>query len=420
MRVKPSSGRALASALLISTLLGSVSLTAPAAAQTQIDVILPMTGPTAGTGELFKNGVDFAFSEINDAGGVHGQRVAPRILDDAGTTQGGTDRVRQAISGGARIILQGGGSAVAAAVSADVKRWNERNPDKPVLLIMMGAEAASLTKKDCHFYAFRTSTNADMRVKALAKALSENGRLGTKVFAINQDYSWGREMDQAVKENAGVYKYEVVGSVLHDVSKIQDFSPYVERIRESGAETVVTGNWARDLLLLMQSVASANLKAKFATVFLDEKGNIASAGKAALGSYVATPFVAEAGGAEGEAYLKKFNDKTGANPVSAGNNAVIAIRLLGRAMNTVSAGDATNPTALALTLETAKSPWIHGEVSIRAEDHQLRLPLVVAEVSTDAKYKVDGTDMGLKPVKVLSAAETEVPPDGSCRMQRPK
>jgi branched-chain amino acid transport system substrate-binding protein len=59
-----------------------------------------------------------------------------------------------------------------------VKRWNERNPDNPVLLIMMGAEAAQLTKKDCHFYAFRTSTNADMRVKALVKALSENNRLG--------------------------------------------------------------------------------------------------------------------------------------------------------------------------------------------------------------------------------------------------
>lgn len=398
----------------------STMLASPAIAQLAIDVILPMTGPTAGTGELFKNGIDFAFSEVNDAGGIHGKKITPRILDDGGTTQGGTDRVRQAVAGGAKIILQGGGSAVAAAISADVKRWNERNPENPVLLIMMGAEAAALTRKDCHFYAFRTSTNADMRVKALMKALSENNRLGSKVYAINQDYSWGREMDAAVEENAGPYKYQVVGSVLHDVSKIQDFSPYVERIRDSGAETVVTGNWARDLLLLMQSVASANLKAKFATVFLDEKGNIASAGKAALGSFVATPFVAEAGGAEGEAYLKKFNEKTGANPISAGNNAVIAIRLLSRAMAGVPEKDSTNPTAVALALEKAKAPWVHGEVSMRAEDHQLRLPLVVGEVSTEAKFKLDGTDMGLKPVKTLTAAETEVAPDGSCQMQRPR
>ena len=384
-----------------------------------IDSILPMTGPTAGTGELFKSGLDFVFDEVNAAGGFHGDTIELRILDDGGTAQGGTDRVRQAISAGAKIILQGGGSAVAAAISADVKRWNERNPDTPVLLIMLGAEAADLTRKDCHFYAFRTSTNAEMRVKALMKALSENDRLGTKVFAINQDYSWGREMDVAVKANAAVYDYEVVGSVLHDVSKIQDFSPYVERIRESGAETVVTGNWARDLLLLMQSVASANLKAKFATVFLDEKGNIASAGKAALGSYVATVFVPEAAGADGAAYREAFYTKTGSYPISAGNNAVMAIRLLANAVNSIPESEMGNPTAIALALEKAKAPWVHGEVSIRPDDHQIRLPIVVGEVSTEAALKVDGTDMGLKPVATLSAAETEVPPDGSCKMKRP-
>lgn len=392
----------------------------PAVAKTlQINAILPMTGPTAGTGMLFKNGLEFAFSELNAAGGLHGNDLQLNILDDTGTGQGGTDRVRQAISGGAKIILQGGGSAVAAAISADVKRWNERNPDNPVLLIMLGAEAASLTRKDCHFYAFRTSTNAEMRVKALMKALSENKKLGGKVFAINQDYSWGREMDEAVKAGAGTYKYQVVGSVLHDVNKIQDFSPYVERIRESGAETVVTGNWARDLLLLMQSVSSANLKAKFATVYLDEKGNIASAGKAALGSYVATPFIAEAAGAPGEAYRQKFRDVTGADPVSASNNAVMGMRLLASAMKAVAEKDMNNPTAVAFALEKAKAPWVHGEVSMRAEDHQIRLPLVVGEVSTEAKFKLDDTDMGLKPVQTLSAAESEVPADGSCQMKRP-
>ncbi|NEI74555.1 ABC transporter substrate-binding protein [Rhizobium lusitanum] len=398
----------------------AISVATPAfSADITLNAILPMTGPTAGTGELFKNALDYVFDEVNTTGGFHGNNISLRVLDDTGTAQGGTDRVRQAISSGARIILQGGGSAVAAAIAADVKRWNERNADNPVLLIMLGAEAADLTRKDCQFYAFRTSTNADMRVKALMKALYDNHKLGTKVFAIDQDYSWGREMDAAVKANAATYHYEVVGSVLHEVSKIQDFSPYVERIRESGAETVVTGNWARDLLLLMQSVASANLKAKFATAFLDEKGNIASAGRAALGSYIANVFNAEAGGPEGEAYLKKFHDKTGADPVSAGNNAVIALRLLKNAINSIPESDMNNPTAIALALEKAKAPWVHGEVSIRPEDHQLRLPLVVSEVSTDAKFKVDGTDMGLKPVAVLSADETEVPLDGSCHMKRP-
>lgn len=398
----------------------AVTLATPAFSETiELNAILPMTGPTAGTGSLFKNGLDYVFHEVNQKGGFHGKDIKLNILDDGSTVQGGTDRVRQAISSGAHIILQGGGSAVAAAISADVKRWNQRNPDNPVLLIMLGAEAADLTGKDCHFYAFRTGTNAQMRVKALMKAMSDKHELGDKVFAIDQDYSWGHEMDAAIKANADVYHYKVVGSVLHDVNKIQDFSPYVERIRESGAQTVVTGNWARDLLLLMQAVSSANIKARFATVFLDEKGNLASAGKAALGSYIAASFIPGAGGEASEKYREDFRAVTGADPVSAGNNAVMAIRLLANAVNAVPEADMDNPTSVALALEKAKAPWVLGEVSMRAEDHQIRLPLAVGEVSTDAPIKADGTDMGWKPIEVLSADESEVAPDGSCKMKRP-
>ena len=310
---------------------------------------------------------------------------------------------------------------MAAALSNDVKRWNERNPESPVLLVMMGAEAADLTRKDCHFYAFRTSTNADMRVKALMEGLVRANAMGNKrIFAIDQDYSWGREMDAAVKADAKEFQYQVVGSVLHDVSKIQDFSPYVERIREANADVVVTGNWARDLLLLMGAVGSGNLKTRFATVFLDEKGNIASAGHVALGSYIANVFNADAAGQAGADFRAAFFAKTGAYPVSAGPNAIIALRLLANAMNTVPEDQMNNMTAVALAMEKATAPWIHGTVSIRAEDHQLRLPLVVSEVSTDAKTKTDGTDMGFKPVAVLTAQETEVPPDGSCKMKRPQ
>ena len=67
---------------------------------------------------------------------------------------------------------------------------------------------------------------------------------------------------------------------------------------------VVTGNWARDLLLLMKAASSANLKARFATVYIDEQGNLSAAGNAALGSFIATVFLPESAGAAGEAYRK--------------------------------------------------------------------------------------------------------------------
>jgi branched-chain amino acid transport system substrate-binding protein len=40
-------------------------------------------------------------------------------------------------------------------------------------------------------------------------------------------------------------------------------------------------------------------------------------------------------------------------------------------------------------------------------------------VSKDAKYKVDNTDMGFKPVKRLTAQEAATPAQAACKMQRP-
>jgi branched-chain amino acid transport system substrate-binding protein len=60
-----------------------------------------------------------------------------------------------------------------------------------------------------------------------------------------------------------------------------------------------------------------------------------------------------------------------------------------------------------------------GEMSMRAADHQVLLPLVVSTVTKDAKYKVDGTDMGFKPVRVFTAAEAAMPVQASCKMRQP-
>ena len=45
---------------------------------------------------------------------------------------------------------------------------------------------------------------------------------------------------------------KIVGDELHPLQKVQDFSPYVAKIKASGADTVITGNWSNDMVLLHQ------------------------------------------------------------------------------------------------------------------------------------------------------------------------
>ena len=94
-----------------------------------------------------------------------------------------------------------------------------------MLFLNVGGEALELTGQKCHFYHFRFATNADLRVKALTSVMSADGTLGKRVYAINQNYSWGQDMEGATERFAKQYGYEVVGKTLHEVNKIQDFAP---------------------------------------------------------------------------------------------------------------------------------------------------------------------------------------------------
>ena len=103
----------------------------------------------------------------------------------------------------------------------------------------------------------------------------------------------------------------MVGDIIHDVNKIQDFAPYVAKIKEAAPDTVITGNWSSDLLLLMKAAGDAGLKVRFASYWLDQPGNIANAGATALGHYNVSSFNAEANGEATAAFAEDFKAKTG-------------------------------------------------------------------------------------------------------------
>lgn len=397
-------------------LVGGVANAAPV----KIAIVETLSGPQASTGLMFRAATRYAIDKINAAGGWNGEPLQLVEYDNQGGPAGAADKLKAAIADGVQIVVQGASSAVSGQLTEDVRKYNLRNPGKEVLFLNVGGEAMELTGEKCHFYHFKFATNAEIRVKALVGAMKPLNALGARVYSINQNYSWGVDMEKAIAEDAKAGGYQVVEKTLHDVNKVQDFSPYVAKIAATKADTAMTGNWSNDLLLLMKSTKAAGLKTRFATVFLDQPGNLGNAGDVALGHYVAHPFNPEAGGPAAEAFANDFKAKQGHMPVFIEPQAVFGIEMLGEALKSVKPeGGKLNVTTLAKTLEktTYKSPL--GEMSMRAADHQVILPMVVSVVSKDAKFKVDGTDMGFKPVKSFAAADAATPAQASCKMQRP-
>jgi branched-chain amino acid transport system substrate-binding protein len=227
-------------------------------------------------------------------------------------------------------------------------------------------------------------------------------------------------MEQAIVDNAGPGGYQVVERTLHDTNKIQDFAPYVAKIGAAKADTVMTGNWSNDLLLMMKATKAAGLKSRFGTVFLDQPGNLANAGDLALGHFVAHTFNPEAGGAAGERFVADYKAKTGRVPTFVEPQTVYGLEMVREALKrTKPDAGRLNVNAFAAALEQTTIQTPMGEMSMRAADHQAQLPMVVSTVTKDARFKADDTEMGFKPVKVFSAAEASTPAQPSCKMQRP-
>ena len=393
---------------------------ATAAPALKIGVIETLSGPQAATGMAYRAAVRYGVEQINAAGGWNGSPVQLVEYDNQGGPAGAADKLKAAAAEGVQIVVQGSSSAIGGQITEDVRKHNLRNPGKEIVYINVGAEALELTGEKCNFYHFRFSGNAQIRTKALVGAMKEANALGAKVYSINQNYSWGQDMEKAIVDHAAMGGYKVVEKTLIDVNKVQDFAPYVAKISASGADSVLTGNWSNDLLLLMKAAKAAGLKARFGTVYLDQQGNLANAGELAVGHFVAHAFNAEAGGAEGERFQNDYKAKTGHAPVAPEATAVFGVNMVADALKrTKPEGGALNVVAFAKALETAKIKTPIGEMSMRASDHQAMLPLVVSTVSKDAKYKVDGTDMGFRPVKMFTAEQASTPAQASCAMKRP-
>ncbi len=388
------------------------------AAPLKIGIIESLSGSQTSSGRLYATAVHYGVDKINAAGGFNGEPVQVIEYDNAGGPTEAAAKFRQAEADGVNVIFQGASSAIGGELTEDVRKHNIRNPGKEMMYINVGAEAMELTGNLCHFYHFRFITTAAMRLNGLVSAMKEAGDLGTKVYSINQNYSWGQDMQAAIEAAAPKYGYTVVGEVLHDVNKIQDFAPFVAKIKEANPDTVITANWSNDLLLLMKAVGNSGLKVRFGTAFLDQPGNIANAGDAALGDYIANSYDNSA--ADGT-FAEDYKKAEGHYPVFVEPQTVFAVGALQEALAGLDFGGGDiNVTKIAEALENVTYQSPVGPISVRKEDHQTIRPVVVSKVVKDPKYPADDTNMGFQSVKVVPGDEAIYPVQESCKMKRPE
>jgi branched-chain amino acid transport system substrate-binding protein len=387
----------------------------------KIGFLDPLSGPFANVGEHGAREALLAIEGVNAAGGVlGGTKYELAKFDTKSSPQEALISLKQMTDQGIRFFFMGNGSNVAIALSDAVSKHNARNPDQTILFLNYGAVDPSLTNDKCSFWHFRFDADTDMKMQALTNYMAQQKGI-KKVYLLNQDYAFGQGVSRAAKAMLAQKRsdVEIVGDDLHPVGKVKDFAPYVSKIKASGADSVITGNWGNDLSLLVKAAKESGLKADFFTYYAGIVGGPTAIGQAGEDVRQVSMWhnnVGDAGSnALAESYRKRFPDvKDDFFFLSLKNG----VEMLAKAMNQSKSLD---PAAVAKALEGMKHHSLTGDIEMRADNHELLQPLFVSSFvksgTKGVKYDVERTGMGFRTEGRVEAKDTALPT--TCKMERP-
>lgn len=394
-------------------------------APVRIAMIEGLSGGNANGGEAVFRNLAWAVERVNQRGGVRTREGARPLQlvrhDSKGQIEEALSAFRAAVDGGARIILQGNSSAVAAALVDAVNKHNEREPERRVVFLNYSAVDPILTNEKCSFWHFRFDAHADMRMTALMSVLREE-RAVKSVYLLGQDYSFGQAVLREARRQLAAQRpdVQVVGEELHPLLRIKDFAPYAGKIKASGADAVVTGNFSSDLTLLVKAAREAGFEGRFYTFYGNALGAPAAIGEAGVGKVVAVAdWLPNWPSAESEAFYQSFRRRY---PDPADDYVHMRMQLLVEALaKAIDTAGTVEAVPLARALEQVSVTFAGQTGRMRAADHQFQQPLVVGVMDRQGapgvKFDVEGSGYGFRVVRTLQPQQAEMP--HACRMVRP-
>lgn len=395
----------------------------------RLGMIEGLSGPFGNAGEAVYRNLVWAVERVNARGGVKlpgGSRpLALLRYDSKGATEEALSMLRAAVDQRVAFVLQGNSSATAAALVDALNKHNAREPQRRALFLNYSAVDPALTNEKCSFWHFRFDAHADMRLAALTDQLAED-RSVQRLYLIGQDYSFGQHVLKKGREMIAAKRPElqIVGEELHPVGRVKDFIPYVTKIKASGAQAVLTGNWGNDLTLLIKAAKEVGLDARFYTFYGNGLGVPAALGDAGIDRVLAVaewhPNVGTPSSDRFYAAFRARFPKPEDDYLHARMQAMIEV--LAAAMEKARSAE---PLAVARAMEglqfDGKSLGGVHTGHMRAADHQFIQPLYVSIMkragTPGARFDNEGSGYGFRTVRFVDAARAEQ--THYCKMERP-
>lgn len=378
----------------------------------------PLSGPFAQVGDANLKQMQYIIDHINSTGGALGRKFELVPFDNKSNPADALIALKSATDQGMPFIMQCSGSNIAAALIEAINKHNDRNPDSRINYLNCGAVATELTNEQCSFWHWRFDLHVAMKAEVMVRALPKDV---TKVYLINQDYLFGQSVQRDVKTFLAKNRpdVQVVGDELIPLGKIKDFSPYITKIKASGAQALLTGNWGPDMNLLIKAGVDAGANLKYYTFYAHLAGGPTAIGPGgenvvyAVMSY-SENVAPEIGNKEAEAFTAGFRAKHNFDFTAAGFRTIF--EYIQAAVIKAGAVDATK---IAFAMEgMSRKDFLGFDTTMRKDDHQLVSEYFVGVFKKGVKYDAEGTGLGWQTTATILAKDVDQP--NSCKMKRPR
>ena len=376
-----------------------------------------LSGPNANVGDQGLKTIQFVVNDINAKGGVLGKKLEVVPYDHKGQPAEAIVNLQKMVDEGIQVMLSCGPSNVVSALLGAVDKHNERNLTRRVFFVNCGALAPELTNEQCSFWQVRTSMHAGQQAEIMIRVLPKTVKA---VYLINQDYLFGQSAQRDLKKYLAQLRPDVkiVGEEMIPLGRIKDFSSYIVKIKATGADGILTGNWGQDLSLLVKAGMDAGLAVNYYTMLGHVAGSPTAIGPGGDGRVFSVlsmheNVAVELKHAELEAWVLEFRKRFDFDFIFGDRRT--GLELLAAA---ITKAGGTDPFKLATAFEDLSIKDATGsEVRIRKDDHQITMTYYAAVFAKGVKYDSEKTGLGWRTETVVRPGDLDQ--SHSCNMKRP-
>ena len=229
----------------------AVALTGHAQAQIKFGVAGPLTGSNAAFGAQLKNGFEQAIADINEAGGIQGQKITIAVGDDVGDPKQGVSVANKFSAEGVKFVVGHFNSGVTMPAS-------EVYQENGILSITPASTNPRVTERKM-WNVFRTCGRDDQQ-GAVAAAYILKHMKDKKIAVVHDKTTYGQGLADETRKamNAGGVK-----EVLYEGINLgdKDFSALVSKIKATGADMVYWGGLHTEGGLLVRQMRDQGVNA---------------------------------------------------------------------------------------------------------------------------------------------------------------